>query len=172
MKWWFIVLILLCSIIGNSQTARIRVNYGSHIEINFNTFNKLNNGIIKTDASQVSIFFEDDNTQDWQLLVKAVDGYSDITPFFGGVGLPLNIIEIQAKLAAPVTVWTKQLLSTSYTEIATGDIPGNDGTTASVSYNIDINYEFNTNAATKVNFADYVNDTYYVELDFLLRRKP
>jgi hypothetical protein len=172
MKHFFLIVLLLLLIHckSDAQTARIRVNRGASLEFRFNTFDKLQNGISKPDYTEIQVYFKDVNTNNgWVVQVKAAAGYIDITPYFSGVGLPLDILEIQAScIACPV--WTKIPLSTSYQTIAEGTWVASDGSEEEIDLTLDISYDCNMGTG-KVDFSQYVNDTYIVELDFLLKRK-
>jgi hypothetical protein len=156
-------------------SGRISINRGSRVNFDINTFDKLENGMSKIDFTEIKIDYKDtDDQKGWELTVQADAGYTDIAPYFGGLGLPLGIIEIEATFNPPFppayNVFKKTLSSAS--ELIANDVwPLGPGVEKTVSYTVNISY-FCNQGSTFVNFGDYLNDTYIVELYFTLQRIP
>jgi hypothetical protein len=171
----FTTLLLVFFIEAKTQThpsGRISINSGARVVFDFNTLNKFSNGLEKPNYTEIKIdFIDTDNNLGWEFGVQASSAFID--PSFESVsGLPLNIIEISTTTCPSCT---PIILESGFQILAEEIWPGGGlGVEKIVSEIINLSYYCNKGYVIgniPINLADYVNDTYVVELEFTLRRK-
>lgn len=168
---WILVVFGCVKMNAQDNYARLTVLIGSHIEFNFNTLDKYNNGIQIPDGTTLGVAIGEIAPAvmtGWHLDVQTYLGATDLMGSTGAL-LPSETIQIEAtdangNLGTAVFTGPMDLTAAGSTLMSTidlTDVPANPNT-----HQINITYDCGTTPAT--NLLGATADYYTIEVEFIL----
>ena len=157
--------------------ARLTMIEGAAINFNFNSIEKMKNGITLNDATIIGVTVPDSvgdpltEVVHWEIQFKANNGAATIEGESVGNSLPLNVLELKADdnlgLGTGPGSWIE--LDAGYQVLLTTNDPNNIGLTNTgwTSKQIGISYRCGANAGGTNSVFGYPTDYYSVEIEIL-----
>ncbi len=170
-----LILVLLLANTGFSQniTSRITVLSGSSVQLPFNSYTKIANGISYNNWTQIQIYYLDtlddgtnNTTSQWHLMVRANSATIDGD---GGSSMPLDKVELEVSNISPASSGASAgritLTNTDQEIVRNGANPTNTAT-------VTISYYIGQNAGGTNSLLGETPDYYFVDLIFTLEQQP
>lgn len=150
----------------NNITSKIRILRGSNVGFNFNSYNRIQNGITYNDFTQLQLYFNDTvaggipnpTSQGWQLTVRALQ--PNISGSMTTSTLPLESIKITIK---------KNGINYGPYDLGATELLLIDGPDATLNDNVEVSYSCGTDSNPNYNMINKVPDYYVVDIEFTLK---